>query len=146
MTRDIPQPHRRVLVVDDNHDGAAMLAALLRNHGHAVEEAHDGASALQIAEAFLPEIVFLDLAMPGMDGFAVAEALREQERMTTARTLVIALSAFGHAAFREATAEGGFDGHLQKPYAADELLALVATLYTGAVPVSIARPSSRLAQ
>src|SRR4029453_18922594 len=68
----------RVLVVDDNVDAASMLAALVRQLGHDVVVVHDGSSALEAAEAYRPEIILLDLGMPGMNGFEVARALRER--------------------------------------------------------------------
>ena len=127
--------HRRVLAVDDNPDSAAMLAQTLRNLGHAVVVAHDGRAALKLAEAFRPEIVFLDLQMPNPDGFDVLRGLRKLERMTTSRMIVIALSAHGDAAYREATSEEGFDGHLQKPLDLAELASLAPSLLAEPGPV-----------
>lgn len=126
MNLDAPAPPRRILVVDDNRDLAVTLALLLGDAGHHVEQAHTGPAALGIARTFLPEIVFLDLVMPRMDGFAVCEALREQERGTNHRARIIALTGHGEEAYREATVEEGFDGYLQKPYDVEALLTLIS--------------------
>jgi CheY-like chemotaxis protein len=106
--------HLRILVVDDNHDSAATLAALLRAIGHTVVEAYDGRAATALAAEFEPDLVLLDLQMPGMDGFDVIRELRARQRHG-ARSFVIALTGYGDAAYREATTEEGFDAHLQKP-------------------------------
>jgi CheY-like chemotaxis protein len=127
MNLDSTLAPKRVLIVDDNRDSASMLSMLLLSYGHAVEEAYDGPAALAIAAEFLPDIVFLDLVMPGMDGYAVEHQLRKQERTTSRKSVIIALSAFGQVAYREATAEQGFDGHLQKPLATDQLLCILGT-------------------
>ena len=68
---------RRILVVDDNKDAAVSLALLLRLHGHQVQVAHDGPAALGLAREFRPHVVFLDIGMPGMDGYEVARRFRE---------------------------------------------------------------------
>src|SRR5678809_344469 len=83
---------RQVLVVDDNRDGAQTLAMLLRFAGHQVKVAFSGIQALQIAQEQKPNVILLDLAMPGMDGFQVAQALRE--RPETKDALIIAVSGY----------------------------------------------------
>lgn len=103
----------RLLVVDDNLDAAMSLAMLLRLHGHEVEVAHDGASALALATTFLPHVVFLDLGMPGMDGYEVARRLRQQPGMDKA--VLAALTGWGQQDDRRRTSEAGFDHHLVKP-------------------------------
>ena len=104
---------RRILVIDDHIDTARILRMLLQLDGHVVETAHDGASALEAARRLGPEVVLLDLGMPGMDGYAIARQLREQPSL--ARTRIVALT--GHAADgdRRRTREAGFDHHLTKP-------------------------------
>ena len=126
----LPKP-RRILVVDDNVDAANTLVTLLEDHDQVVQRAYDGPTALEKAERFQPEIVFLDLLMPGMDGFAVAQRLRELERMHTTRMVIVALTGRDDPAFREATTETGFDRHLSKPAAAEELLEIVAVASAG---------------
>ncbi len=102
----------RVLVVDDHHESARILAHLLQMQGHSCQTARDGHEALQVAEAFQPEVVFLDLGMPGMDGYQVAQLLRQRE---TSRIFLVALSGFGQDDDFRRSKEVGFDHHLVKP-------------------------------
>ncbi|HEX6158468.1 MAG TPA: ATP-binding protein, partial [Burkholderiales bacterium] len=103
----------RVLVVDDNVDAASMLAALVRQLGHDVVVVHDGPSALQAAEAYRPEVILLDLGMPGMNGFEVARSLRE--RGITPAPRIVAITGWGKPEDERRTREAGFDMHLIKP-------------------------------
>jgi len=105
-------PHR-VLVVDDNVDAASMMAALVRQLGHDVVVVHDGPSALRAAEAYRPEIILLDLGMPGMNGFEVARSLRERGVSPTPR--IVAVTGWGKPEDERRTREAGFDMHLIKP-------------------------------
>jgi PAS domain S-box-containing protein len=104
---------RRILVVDDNVDAAETLAVLLRLEGHDVRVATDGPAALDAALADPPEVIILDLGMPGMDGFEVARRLREQPGGKT--TLLVALTGWAQEEDRRRCYEAGFDGHLPKP-------------------------------
>ena len=104
---------RRVLVVDDNRDSAETLADLLRLWGHDVQLAHDGREAVARAEASRPEVVLLDIGLPGMDGYEVAERLR-RESPAPGMTL-IALTGFGQSEDRRRAVDAGFDHHLTKP-------------------------------
>ena len=119
-----PLPCRRVLVVDDNMDAADSLALLLRLSGQEVRVAHDGPTALLAAQAFRPELVLLDLGMPGMDGYEVARRLRQQPESRTA--LVVALTGWGQDSDRRRSAEAGFDQHLVKPVEPSDLEKLLA--------------------
>jgi signal transduction histidine kinase len=101
----------RVLVVDDNRDSAEMVAEALQHLGHTVSVAHDGPGALTEAEAFIPEVVLLDLGLPTMDGFEVARRLRAGG----VRVHLVAMTGYGQASDRQATREAGFDAHLVKP-------------------------------
>lgn len=103
----------RVLVVDDNQDAALSLTMLLRLHGHEVQVAHDGLSALKLAETFHPAVIFLDIGMPGMDGYEVARRIRKNPEMKG--TVLTALTGWGQLEDRRRTAEAGFDYHLVKP-------------------------------
>jgi CheY-like chemotaxis protein/two-component sensor histidine kinase len=103
----------RVLIVDDNADAAECLAVLLGTQGHEVRTAQDGPAALRTAEAFRPEVVFLDLGLPGMDGFEVARQLRRQAESRPMRLL--ALTGYAHEEDRRRAREAGFDAHLVKP-------------------------------
>jgi len=107
-----PSP-RRVLVVDDNVDSAVSLADLLRLKGHEVEVAHDGPAALKKANSFQPQVVLLDIGLPGLDGYQVASRLRRRRR--TARALLVALTGYGQEEDQRLAREAGFDHHLIKP-------------------------------
>src|SRR5438067_1102716 len=104
---------RRLLLVDDNVDAASTQAALLRILGHEVEVAYDGEAALEKAREFRPEIVLLDLGMPGMDGFEVARRLRASKEGR--RVKLVAQTGWGQEEDRRRTREAGFDAHLAKP-------------------------------
>jgi CheY-like chemotaxis protein len=115
---------RRILVVDDDVDGAETLAILLRVSGHDVRVAHDGLSTLKIAADFLPEVVFLDVGMPGMDGFETARQLRQSAQLDTA--VLVALTGYGRAEDRARAAQAGFDHFLVKPAPPNVLLDIAA--------------------
>jgi PAS domain S-box-containing protein len=115
----------RVLVVDDNEDAAVSLAELLRLSGHQVAVAHDGPDALRLAGDLPPDIVLLDLGLPGMDGYEVARHLRAQPALRDTR--LVALSGYGQESDKRATAQAGFEAHLVKPVALDELMRLLAS-------------------
>ncbi len=104
---------RRILVVDDNADAADGLAALLETSGHSVWVARDGYSALHRAEEVRPELVFLDIGMPGIDGYEVARRLRRNPH--TRNAVIVAVTGYGQARDRAATASAGFDAHFVKP-------------------------------
>lgn len=110
---------RRVLVVDDNVDAAESLAMLLRLQGHVADTAHDGEAALRAVASADPEVVFLDLGMPGMDGYEVATRLRMQR--DASRLTLVALTGWGQADDRRRTRAAGFDHHLTKPVNLDAL-------------------------
>ena len=104
---------RRVLVVDDNRDAAESLAMLLRLSGCHVEVAFDGASALKAADEFQPEIVLLDIGMPGLDGYETAQRLRVSPRGK--RMLLVALTGWGQKEDKQRALQAGFDEHFTKP-------------------------------
>jgi len=104
---------RRVLVVDDNVDAAQMLAMLLDMYGHETRTAHTGAEALDAAATFKPEVVFLDIGLPGMNGYEVARRLRSDPAVR-GMTLV-ALTGWGTEEDKSHALEAGFDYHLTKP-------------------------------
>ena len=110
----------RILVVDDNTDAAVALSALLKKHGHEVLEVHNGTEALQAFEGFRPEIVLLDIGMPGVNGLEVARHLRQRNR--SPRTLIIAVTGWGKSEDELASRDAGFDLHLVKPVDESELL------------------------
>ena len=106
-------PGRSVLVVDDNRDAAETLAALLNMMGHRAPVANDGRQALRMLPSLMPDVVFLDLGMPGMSGYEVAAAIREDARLANVR--LVALTGWGGEADRARTRAAGFDEHLTKP-------------------------------
>jgi CheY-like chemotaxis protein len=121
----IEGPGQRILVVDDNEDAALSLATLLRHQGHEVQLAHSGPTALEVAKGFEPEVVLLDIGLPGMDGHEVARRLREQdaERQTT----LIAMTGYGQEEDRRRSCAAGFDCHLVKPVDPQELFRLLVS-------------------
>jgi CheY-like chemotaxis protein/anti-sigma regulatory factor (Ser/Thr protein kinase) len=118
-------PRRRILVVDDNVDAAGSLATVLEFEGHEVTIAHDGQEAVMKAAGFDPDIVFLDIGMPTMNGIDAARRLRNLP--TGGRMLLIALTGWGQASDRERTREAGFDIHLVKPVDLDAINELLAS-------------------
>ena len=119
-----PAAPRRILVVDDNVDAAESLAVMLRLEGHEVRVACDGPAALAAAQAEAPEMVVLDLGMPGMDGFEVARRLRSQPGVDG--VLLVALTGWAQEEDRRRCYEAGFDGHLPKPLEWDALRQFLA--------------------
>ena len=106
-------PRRRILVVDDNVDAAEALGELLRDYGHEVVTAHDGAQALDSARLHRPEIILLDISMPEMDGYEVAKRIRGE--LSLGDALLIALTGYGEDRHRRLAREAGFDQHVTKP-------------------------------
>ncbi|HEV8198777.1 MAG TPA: ATP-binding protein, partial [Candidatus Polarisedimenticolia bacterium] len=117
---------RRTLVVDDNVDSADSLATLLRVTGHEAMTAHDGLEALAAAERFRPEVVFLDIGMPRMNGYDAARHIRQQDWGRD--VLLVALTGWGKDEDRRRSADAGFDAHLVKPADSNDLLRLLETL------------------
>ncbi len=114
----------RILVVDDNHDNARGMVRLLNLLGNDVVEVHDGPSAIEIARTFRPNFVLLDIGLPGMDGYQVASALREDTAYKD--TIIIAVSGYNQDEDRRRSRAAGFDHHLVKPVDFDLLLPLIA--------------------
>jgi PAS domain S-box-containing protein len=104
---------RRVLVVDDHVDAADSLSLLLSMSGHEVRTAYDGRTALEQAAQLKPDMIFLDLGMPGIDGYETARKVRELQGMEHVR--LVALTGWGQDEDRRRTQEAGFDAHLVKP-------------------------------
>jgi CheY-like chemotaxis protein len=108
-----PSPRRRVLVVDDNTDAAESLAALLAIGGHETRLAHDGLRAMEEAKTFHPDVVFLDIGMPELDGHETARRIREQPWGKD--MVLVALTGWGQSEDRRRSKEAGFNHHLVKP-------------------------------
>ncbi|HYH47584.1 MAG TPA: ATP-binding protein, partial [Thermoanaerobaculia bacterium] len=120
-----PRAHR-VLVLDDNLDQAGSLSLLLTLWGHDVRTTHDGPAALAEAAAFRPEVVILDIGLPGMDGHEVARRLRRDPAL--GETVLIALSGYGTDEDRRQSQEAGIDTHLVKPVEPGALRVLLSEL------------------
>ena len=116
---------RSVLVVDDNCDAADSLSMLLRLAGAKVTVAYDGASALAAIPIHQPQVVLLDVGMPGMDGYTVASRIRQNAQNSD--MLLIALTGFGQEEDRKRSSAAGFNDHLTKPADLEALLSLVAS-------------------
>ena len=119
----VPSP-QRVLVVDDNDDAAESLAMLLRMSGHDVQVAQDGPMALGMAAAFRPDIVLLDIGLPGMDGYELARRIRELPELGGVQ--LIAVTGRGQEADRQAAAAAGFHAFITKPVDPEELARLLS--------------------
>lgn len=115
-----------VLVIDDNVDAAETLVDLLELWGYPARMAHDGPTGLALAREFKPQIVLLDLGLPGMDGYEVARALRAEPALEGLK--LIAVTGYGQEEDRQRSAEAGFDYHLTKPVEPVTLHALIADL------------------
>ena len=114
----------RILVVDDNRDAALSIAKFLEFDGHSIRTAADGAKALDVAAAFVPDVVVLDIGLPVLDGYEVARRLRAAPALRHA--LLIALTGYGQKEDRLAADVAGFDQHLVKPIEPELLLACIA--------------------
>lgn len=117
----------RILVVDDNEDAAEMLALVLRKRGYAVVIAFDGEEALTMADAHQPEVVLLDIGLPGIDGYEVARRLRAKAFGAGRgdRPVLVAVTGYGQPADRQRARDAGFDHHMVKPVAMEKLLPLL---------------------
>src|SRR5688500_16572736 len=104
---------RRVLIVEDNIDGARTLTMLLRHAGHDVEYAINGYAALDIAKIFRPEVVFLDIGLPGINGYDVCRLLKREPALEKA--LIVAVTAYGTKEDRERAMAAGCHMHFVKP-------------------------------
>jgi two-component system, sensor histidine kinase len=108
-----PLVARRILVVEDNPDAAEAMLLLLRAAGHQVTVLNDGAAAVAVARELRPQVVLLDIGLPGLDGYTLARTLRGLEETRAAR--IIAVSGYGQPGDRQRSMEAGFDMHLVKP-------------------------------
>jgi CheY-like chemotaxis protein len=120
-----PQPGRRVLVVDDNHDAAATMAKVLRLMGNECQTAHDGLAALEVAAQFRPDVILLDIGMPHLDGYDTARRIRQQA--WGQGVLLIALTGWGQDHDRQKSHDAGFDQHVVKPIGPAALRQLLAS-------------------
>jgi len=115
---------RRVVIADDNHDGADSLTMVVQAFGCDVRTAYDGSGAVHEVQSFRPHVVFLDLGMPGMDGLEAARRIRALPHGDT--LLLVAVTGWGQERDRQLTSEAGFDAHVVKPADPYALRALIA--------------------
>ena len=126
-----PRPHARrpdplrCLIVEDNVDAARMLEVALRLEGHEVMVAFDGASAIDIAAAFRPEAIVLDIGLPRMNGYEAAAAIRQLPGLND--VIIVGVTGYGQSADYEQSSRAGFDAHLVKPIDTETLLDALAT-------------------
>jgi two-component system CheB/CheR fusion protein len=123
---------RRVLLIEDNVDAAESLKAALELEGHQVALAHDGPGGISRGRELAPEVVLCDIGLPGMDGYAVAKALRLEPRLKD--TLLVALSGYGMPDDLRRAADAGFDAHLTKPATVERVEEGVARADRGVRP------------
>ena len=116
-------PTRRVLVAEDNADAAEMMRVMLGLNGHDVRVAADGAEAVAVAKTFRPHIAFIDIGMPRLDGYEVADRIR---RMDGPPIVLVALTGWGQDEDKRRSRDAGFDHHLTKPPEPDVVQRLIA--------------------
>jgi signal transduction histidine kinase/ActR/RegA family two-component response regulator len=119
-------PCLRVLVVDDNVDTVTTLAMLVQESGHEVRTAYDGSAVLEAALDYRPNVVLLDIGLPGLDGFEVAKLLRRQPALQHA--VLVAMTGYGRESDRQRSREAGFDHHLVKPGDFGKVLQILAAV------------------
>ena len=113
----------RILVIEDNEDNMQLIAYLLRAHGFSPELAYSGAVGVALAVAKRPQLILLDIRMPGMDGYEVAAAVRDHPALEATR--VVAVTASAMVGDRERIVAAGFDGYIQKPIDPERFIAEV---------------------
>jgi two-component system CheB/CheR fusion protein len=115
----------RVLVIDDNRDSADSATDVLRLLGNRVDTAYDGPSSLPVAQRLRPQMVLMDLAMPGMDGYETRQRLLAEAGLQPRDTFFVAMTGFGNEDDKRRTRSAGFDAHLTKPVELDALMLLL---------------------
>jgi signal transduction histidine kinase/BarA-like signal transduction histidine kinase len=120
---------RRVLLVEDNADAAEAMLLLLRELGHEVRVVYDGLEALDAAQSFDPDVMLLDIGLPGMDGYELARRMRAMPRH--AEALIVAVSGYGQEKDRQRSAAAGFDAHLVKPVDPRAFVAVIGGASSG---------------
>ena len=138
-TRAENLPHYRVLVIDDNETCARVMMWTLEALGHTGRMAHDGVSAIAIAESFLPDVIFSDIGLPDMNGYDICKAMRNIPALEN--TLFVAQTGWGQREHMERSQAAGFDHHLVKPVSIDalkEILLIMDERRLAAYPFNLA--------
>jgi CheY-like chemotaxis protein len=120
------RPHLRVLIVEDNLDAAEMMDIAVSQLGHVTRLAHDGATAVALARQFAPDVIFLDIGLPVMNGYAVARTLRDLPELSD--VYIAAVTGWGQDEDRQKAREAGFDSHFTKPLSPAVLEDLLGTI------------------
>jgi CheY-like chemotaxis protein len=115
-----------VLVVDDDVDAAEAVAALLELQGHRPALVHDGLEVLDAARSFVPDVIFMDLGLPGINGYEAAALVRQERSLD--EVLLVALTGWGTEAHKRASNDAGFDFHLTKPVRFDGLAEVLSNV------------------
>lgn len=121
---------RRVLIVDDNHDSAELLALVLERQGHETRVAYDAQQAIAMALQFRPNLAFLDIGLPGMDGYGLLDVLRDTPELAGCKFVAVT----GYEDVSRVPGTRGFDGHLLKPIDLAALVELVLEISELALP------------
>jgi CheY-like chemotaxis protein len=121
-----PTPGLRVLVADDNRDAATGLAMILRDEGYEVFEVYRGDAVLDFVASYHPDVLILDIGMPGLTGFEIAHRLRQN--LGADCPMLIAVTAWNQPAARELGRATGFSHYLTKPYSTDDLIAILSSV------------------
>ena len=134
VSESTPAVGRRILIVDDNEDGAESLAMLLQFGGHETQKAHDGVAALAAAERFRPDVVLLDIGLPRLNGHEVCRRIRQEPWGKD--MVLVAFTGWGQEEDRQRSREAGFNTHMVKPVDHDLLEKLLASLPSGREAIS----------
>jgi CheY-like chemotaxis protein len=114
---------RRIVIIEDNHDSAQVLVLLLKRWGHDVHLAYDGVSGIELVSRVKPDLVLVDIGLPRLDGYRVAQELRLLE--TTPAMVLVAMTGYGTETDRQKALRAGFDRHLTKPVLSADLASVV---------------------
>ncbi len=117
---------KKILVVDDNHDAAELVSSLLEREGHEVQTAHTPKEAINVAMRFQPDVAFLDIGLPEMDGFELAARLRSLPELRDCR--LVAITGYDDAEDRKQSKRIGFEAHLVKPISLDTLEQVIRSM------------------
>lgn len=127
LCRRMQTPRKRILIVDDLHDSALSLALLVQRLGHTAEFVTDSRQALEVARRVRPELAFLDIGMPGIDGYALARMLRQEFGFEALR--LVAITGWGGNADRAESRRAGFDAHVTKPADPEIVESILQTIF-----------------
>jgi CheY-like chemotaxis protein len=125
---------KRILVVDDNENCAKTMGWMLElMFGHEVQVAYNGASAIAIAKSFIPDLILLDIGMPGMNGYEICQAMRQEPSLKNA--MIVAQTGWGQKEHHERSKDAGFNSHIVKPVTPDVLQEVLSSLALDSVSI-----------